>query len=274
MQETVVGAGKGGGPRVKTYDTNNAELGHNFYAFNSSLRGGVDVATGDVDGDGIDEVITGEGPGHESNVAVYKLAPGGVVTKLAEFSAFGAHPGGVRVAAGDVDGDSLDEIIVGAGPGGGPHVKVFELDGTTVQSFFPYSMDFRGGVDVASADVTGTLAAEIIVGPSATGSSRIQVFSLDLTQLSNFYAYEESFRGGVRLSAANVRTGSAQSEIVTAPESKHTPQLKLFTYQGTALQSSMYIEQWWIGSHDVGAGLGTSKAATGINRRGSLRDGI
>lgn len=274
QQETVVGAGEGGGPRVKAYDNDNSTIGHDFYAFNPSLGGGADVATGDVDGDGIDEVITGEGPGYESNVAVYKLVPDGSVVKLAEFSAFGAHEGGARVAAGDVDGDNLDEIIVGAGPGGGPRVSVYELSGTRIQTFYPYSTEFRGGVDVASADVTGTVAAEIITAPSNTGSSRVQVFALDLTQLSNFYAYEQSFRGGVRVSAGNVRTSSSQSEILTAPESSHNPQLKLFTHQGTLIDDDMYIERWWIGYHDVGAGVGTSKAATGINRRASLRPGI
>jgi hypothetical protein len=76
-------------------------------------------------------------------------------TVLQRFFAYGAgFTGGVRVAAADLNGDGKADIITGAGPGGGPHVRVF--DGATgdplagpAGSFFAYHPFFGGGVYVA-----------------------------------------------------------------------------------------------------------------------------
>ena len=53
------------------------------------------------------------------------------------------------VGAADVDGDGIADIITGAGPGGGPHVRAFSFGtGTPVEiaSVFAYDPDFGGGV--------------------------------------------------------------------------------------------------------------------------------
>ena len=70
-----------------------------------------------------------------------------------ELQSFFAFPGvntEVRVGAGDVNGDGIDDIIAGLGPGAPTHVKAFS--GTNLallQSFFPYGTGFAGGVYVA-----------------------------------------------------------------------------------------------------------------------------
>ena len=69
------------------------------------------------------------------------------------------HPG-VNVATGDVDGDRVPEIIVGAAKHGGK-VKVYRLDGTFVAEF---ETGFTHGVEITAGCLDGDGIDEIIVG--------------------------------------------------------------------------------------------------------------
>lgn len=87
--------------------------------------------------------------------------------------------GGVRVATGDVNGDSIPDIVCGAGPTGGPAVAVFSgADGSRLATFYAYEGSFRGGVgSVAVRDLDGDGKAEIAVGAGNGGGPAIAVFS-------------------------------------------------------------------------------------------------
>jgi hypothetical protein len=89
-------------------------------------------------------------------VRAFSLA-GGTATEMASFFAYDqAFSGGVTVAAADLTGDGVAEVITGAGPSGGPHVRAFSLAGgtaTEVASFFAYDPAFLGGVRVAAVDL-------------------------------------------------------------------------------------------------------------------------
>jgi hypothetical protein len=267
--EFVAGAGPGGGPHVKVYDANKT-LKKSFYAYNPNFRGGVDVATGDIDNDGIDEIITGAGPGGGPHIKIFR-ADG---TLVKEFFAYSPNfHGGVRVSAGDVDNDGIDEIITGVGPGGGPHVKVFEPTGAATASFYAYAANFLGGVDVAAGDVVGTSAAEIVTGAGPGAGPHVRVLNGNGSAVSGFAAYT-GLKGGVRVSVGNIRTSSAKSEILTVPASQGPPSLRIVAWNGASIDSIPFIERWWTGNYDAAAGTGTSVAGTGVNRRTSIRDGI
>lgn len=273
--ETVVGAGSKGGPHVKIYkDT--VFTGQQFFAYNQAFTGGVDVAAGDVDGDGIDEIITGAGPGGGPHVQVFK-ADGTVVSSFFAYDA--RFAGGVRVAAGDVDGDGNAEIITGPGAGGGPNVKVFKADGRIIGSYFPFNPQFRGGVDVAVGDLSGDTKAEIVTAAGPGGGPHVRTMSYagdtatPVNYIADFFAYDATtFQGGVRVSVGNVQLSSVKSEILTVPDSAGGPHIKMFNGSGGFIKGDMFIEQWWYGFNDIAAGYDSSAAATGINRRASIRE--
>src|SRR5262249_58503165 len=104
-----------------------------------SFQGGTSVATGDFNGDRIPDVVVAAGAGGGPRVSVLDGKTGTPLSGLlGSFFAYApTFAGGVSVAVGDVNGDGTPDIITGAGPGGGPHVKVFSgKDGSELFSFF------------------------------------------------------------------------------------------------------------------------------------------
>jgi hypothetical protein len=178
------------------------------------------VAAADLTGDGVAEIITGAGPSGGPHVRVIEFN-GGALRELASFYAYDpAFRGGVYVAAGDTTGDGVPEIITGAGPSGGPHVRVIEFNGGAlreVASFYAYNPAFVGGVSVASGDVTGDGIAEVITGAGAGGGPHVRVIDLSggsPTEIASFYAYDPAFIGGVRV--ASVATPRGEVALAVA----------------------------------------------------------
>jgi hypothetical protein len=123
-----------------------------FYAYAPAFPGGVTVAAADLTGDGVAELITGAGPGGGPHVRVWSFSGSDLVEVAGLFAYDPAFLGGVTVAAGDLTGDGVAELITGAGSGGGPHVRVWSLTPTglvEVTGFFAYDPAFPGGVRVA-----------------------------------------------------------------------------------------------------------------------------
>src|SRR5437016_7107504 len=91
--------------------------------------------------------------GGQPEVHVYN-ADGSLRDSFLAYSA--DFTGGVRVAVADVNGDGVPDVITAAGPGGGPHVEVFDgVTGLEDLSFFAYDLSFSGGVSVAAGEING-----------------------------------------------------------------------------------------------------------------------
>ena len=83
-------------------------------------------------------------------VCVRVTRAGVATTVLADFAPYGSDfTGGVRVSLRDIDGDGRDDIVTGAGVGGGPAVRVTSgATGAELDSFYSTDPDNLGGVYV------------------------------------------------------------------------------------------------------------------------------
>jgi hypothetical protein len=250
--QITTGPGAGGGPHTRIFGATGSDLG-GFMAYEPALTSGIHVARGDffkpvqgggfvVGSDGIDEVITAPAAfppnsNLRSKPVVRIFAVDG--TQIASFFAYDqSFPGGVYVAAGNLDGDASngDELVVAAGPGGGPHVKVIRIKGPgdnigVLNGFFAYDPGFSGGVRVAVGNETGDGKDEIITAPGPGGGPHVRVWAPTpdggATPMVGFMAYGAEFTGGVSLAAAAGR-------IVTGPGAGGGPHVKVFNGTGVA----------------------------------------
>jgi glucose/arabinose dehydrogenase len=213
---------------------------HRLVADPGAFAGGVFIAAGDLPGSGT--ILTGPGPGTSSQVRLFRPDGSPEVTNLL---AFGPFMGGARVAVGDVNHDGVVDLVLGAGPGGGPHVRVLSGADPTVElaSFFAFDPAFTGGVFVAAGDVNADGFADLIVGPGAGGGPHVRVFSgaalPALIELASFFAYAPTFTGGARVAVGDVN-GDGFADIVTGAGPGGGPHVQVFSGANLSLLRSFF----------------------------------
>jgi hypothetical protein len=229
--DIVTGSGNGTPGHVKVFDGVTGNLLSSFFAFGPSFSGGVRVAVGDVNGDGTPDLIAAAGPGGGPHVKVFNGIQGNLLSSFFAFDA--SFKGGVYVAAGDVNGDGRADIITGAGPGGGPHVKVFNaVQGNLLQSFFAFAAGFNGGVRVAAGDVNGDGRADVVAGAGPGGGPHVKVFSgVQGNLLHSFFAFDPGFQGGVNVAAGDVN-GDGQADVIAGAGPGGGPHVRAFSGAG------------------------------------------
>ncbi len=226
------------------------------------------LAIGDVDADGIYDLIVGAGKGHSPEVVAYSGASSGgkpFSTELARFQAFdAAQTGGVSVASTQIDGRSADNIIVGSGAGTTDQVRIFSSElpavGTTpatFASFVPYGSD-ASGVSLAAGFVDFLTGRNSIVTAPGTGA-QVKVFSYSLmTPIgtppawpnnpgnahmdASFTPFGASYRGPISIATGWLAGSYGGAEAIAASQLSGAGTVKVFS-TGTALQGNpkMYL---------------------------------
>jgi hypothetical protein len=258
----VTGLGAGTVAQVGVFDGATAQRLYSFLAYDPAFAGGVRVATGDVNGDGTPDIVTGSGPGTAAHVKVFDGRTGALIRSFFAFDV--SFTGGVYVAAGDINGDGQADIVVGADSGATPYVRVFDgATGAEIRSFFAYGVSFSGGVRVATGDVNGDGAVDIVTGtgPGPTAASHVKAFDGSTgAEIRSFSAFDPSFAGGVFV-AAGVVNGDGDADIVVGADSGAVPHVKVFDGATTAEIRSFL-------AYDVTVSGGVRVAAGDVNGDG------
>ncbi|MBN9523163.1 hypothetical protein J0H58_32385 [bacterium] len=190
----------------------------------------VRTAVGDVDGDGVADIILVTGPGTPIRVAVVSGVDNATVL-VAPFDPFGGDfLGGGFVAAGDFDHDGRAEFVVTPDQGGGPRVSIFSLPaGATTQTLRAnfFGIDdaaFRGGARAAVGDVSGDGVADLAVAAGFLGGPRTALFNgttlfsgTPARLIGDFFAFPGSdattLRNGVFVAVGDV-TGDGFADLI------------------------------------------------------------
>lgn len=244
-----------------------------FYAYNSAFLGGVRVAVADMNNDGIQDIITVPGVGGGPHVKVFdgsKITFSGstVVTPpaSAEMASFNAYSTsmtqGLYVAVGDFDNNGSNDIVVSTEAGlirtvrvfsnpitltpgaGGYAAQVTAFSNTYNQLTFqptfdrewaPYGSGFAGGSRVATGNIDGVGADEIITAPGSGGGPNVKTWvrtASSVAQMAgiwgSFNAYASGFTGGVYVAVGDINN-DGKDDIITGPGSGGGPNVRVFS---------------------------------------------
>ena len=196
-------------------------------AFEPSYTGGVNVAAGDINGDGVPETRRGRQHRRAAGADLQRRAPARVLFDFVALSAAGVN--GVQVAAGDVNADGLADLIVGAGPGGEPRVRVYDAANRRGAARLP---GLRGRLPRRRVRGRGRPQRRRPRGHRDRrrrgGAPHVRAFNgVTRRRHPRLLRLRPAFAGGVRVASADLNA-DGHAEIVTGAGPGGAPQVKVF----------------------------------------------
>lgn len=212
-------AGAGGAPRVRGFDLT-GQVAQDFDAFPASMTGGVEVAVGDIDGDGRLDLVAAPGSGVPLVRVLHADNP--AAEAVSGFVFEPSFTGGVTVAVGDTNGDGRDDVVVGRKSGGVAEVRVFTVTPSGAPALLANFVAYPGlttGVRVAVGDLDADGRSEIVTSPGPGATGPVKLFTGRGIEIGSGFPFAPSSETSMWPSATSMATAGQRSSSAAAPGS-------------------------------------------------------
>ena len=248
--EIVLAAEKGSEPWVRIY-SKTGKLLKQFLAYDKTFKGGVRLAVGDFDNNGIADIVVAPGIGGGPHVRIFN-GEGRVLRQF--FAGNSKDRGGLTVAIGDIDNNGQNEIIVGSGVNELPLVKIYNNNAKLQGSFLAYPKTYTDGINIAVGSVYGRKdnhKQSIVVAPAGKFKPQVRIFNNFGVLKNDFLAYGENWQGGVNIAVGDI-SNDGLGEIITGAKSGATPHVRVFSSDGSLIDSFYAYADNFTGGVSVG----------------------
>ena len=223
-EEIVTGTGFGGGPQVRIFDLSGNVEGQ-FFAFEEGDRQGIHIASGDVNADGVDEILVASDVGGTGQVRIFNKYG----HLKGEFFPFGRTDKGISISVANLDSDPALEIIsTEAQKGEG---EVFIHDGTgRYQSSFTIATWTNSSINTTGADIDGDGIEEVLVANASSGHTpEVRAYSPSGSLKQTVFAFPLTYTQGIQIASGDIDNNGIQEVYVTP--TKGGPQVRIFDSQ-------------------------------------------
>lgn len=236
--EIVTAPGRGRAPEIRIFDLDGTYRQH-FFAFSRKFRNGVNIAVGDLDGNGKAEIVVAPKRGGGPQVRIFGKRGARFRPTTEHFFAYRpSFRGGVSVTLGDLDADGKAEIMTAPESSGGPHVRVFSsklgIFRPSTGGVMAYARSFTSGIRLAAGDLDADGKVEIVTIPRPDTDSRLRVFRMTARGLqraqTDVAAYSSTEASGAFVTVSDVND-DGKYEIVIVDPSRERPIVRTLRFQ-------------------------------------------
>lgn len=230
VAEVIAAPGRGIVGEIRVFRRDGAVLtelpDYRIRPFGGGYKGGVELAVGDVDGDGREDIVaamaSGRGTVKVFLAAAAEAAPLDAAAAVTIDALPAGHAGGVTVAAADVGWfangrlvsnlapDNKVEIVIGTGAGAAPRVFVYDVSNRSAprlaDTITPVAYPQQAGLSVTAGRFNGDSIDDIFVSAGRGGGSWVHIYDGTVAAAANTLLGSFSALGGLARPNAPVFT--------------------------------------------------------------------